>query len=149
MKSYKCIRIGGKQIRLHRYLMEQSLGRKLKTTELVHHIDGNKHNNILSNLELTTRGGHMKTHAPGKKYRFKTKYSIRVEDLIELYVKQKLPMWKIGEVTNTNYGVVYRAIKKQGIKRNIKCGVCGTGAAYLNVELCKKCYLKAYYHANK
>ena len=36
----------------HRYIMEQALGRKLSDTETVHHIDGNRANNELSNLQL-------------------------------------------------------------------------------------------------
>lgn len=36
----------------HRYLMEQKLGRVLDRKEIVHHIDGNRLNNDISNLEL-------------------------------------------------------------------------------------------------
>lgn len=36
----------------HRHAMEQKLGRKLLSGENVHHIDGNKLNNNISNLEL-------------------------------------------------------------------------------------------------
>ena len=36
----------------HRVVMERILGRKLKTIEIVHHIDGNKKNNDPKNLML-------------------------------------------------------------------------------------------------
>lgn len=36
----------------HRYVMAQALGRPLRATETVHHIDGNKGNNALDNLQL-------------------------------------------------------------------------------------------------
>lgn len=35
--------------------MEQQLGRKLESNEIVYHIDGDKYNNELSNLEVITR----------------------------------------------------------------------------------------------
>lgn len=52
----------GKTNRLHRVIMEQHLGRKLKSKEHVHHIDGNKLNNALSNLTILSHSEHMKLH---------------------------------------------------------------------------------------
>lgn len=46
----------------HRKVMEQYLGRKLLSEEIVHHIDGNKLNNDISNLELTNRSKHIDMH---------------------------------------------------------------------------------------
>lgn len=37
---------------VHRWVMEKYLGRKLSYEEVVHHIDGNKQNNKISNLKL-------------------------------------------------------------------------------------------------
>ena len=36
----------------HRTRVERNIGRKLKIHEVVHHIDGNKRNNLLENLHL-------------------------------------------------------------------------------------------------
>jgi hypothetical protein len=38
----------------YRKIMEQKLGRKLKSSEIVHHKDGNNENNSPSNLQLIT-----------------------------------------------------------------------------------------------
>lgn len=42
------------QIREHRYVMQNILGRPLASHETIHHIDGDKTNNIPSNLQLRT-----------------------------------------------------------------------------------------------
>lgn len=36
----------------YRKIVEKNLKRKLKPSEIVHHIDGNQHNNSLLNLEV-------------------------------------------------------------------------------------------------
>jgi hypothetical protein len=48
----------------HQCVMEQALGRKLVAGEVVHHIDRDKQNNELSNLELTTQSAHAREHSP-------------------------------------------------------------------------------------
>lgn len=46
-------------VAVHRLVMENKLGRYLdKRTELVHHIDGNRENNSIDNLKLTTPKEH-------------------------------------------------------------------------------------------
>jgi len=51
-----------KQIKVHRYLMELKLNRKILSSEIVHHKDFNKLNNDIDNLEIVTRTEHNKTH---------------------------------------------------------------------------------------
>lgn len=50
----------------HRLVMEKKLGRYLKPSEIVHHIDGNRKNNNIKNLELTTNSKHISLHRLGK-----------------------------------------------------------------------------------
>lgn len=47
---------------LHRVIMENHLGRLLNSNEVVHHIDGNKKNNDISNLEVMDYREHVKRH---------------------------------------------------------------------------------------
>ena len=62
-EGYICIRPRhGELYYLHRLIMEEKLGRRLNSNELVHHIDGNKMNNHPNNLELTNRSEHINTH---------------------------------------------------------------------------------------
>lgn len=64
-RGYWMISIGGKQILEHRHIMQQHLGRKLKRLELVHHINGNKRDNRLENLEVIDCGKHTTLHHKG------------------------------------------------------------------------------------
>lgn len=54
-------------IQLHRVIMEQHLGRFLTTDETVHHIDGTRTNNDISNLQVVSRAEHAKLHGIAKK----------------------------------------------------------------------------------
>jgi hypothetical protein len=57
----------GRKMDEHRFLMEQSLGRRLNgRMEQVHHIDGNKANNDLSNLKVVTPKEHAIEHGRWK-----------------------------------------------------------------------------------
>ncbi len=47
----------------HRLIAEQILGRYINQDEVVHHIDGDRANNMKSNLYPTTRAGHRKASA--------------------------------------------------------------------------------------
>lgn len=47
---------------MHRIVMENHIGRPLNKNEVVHHIDGNKFNNDISNLALMKRSEHSKEH---------------------------------------------------------------------------------------
>lgn len=56
----------GSRVREHVLLMEQHIGRPLDDHEVVHHRDGNRANNDLSNLELMSRSEHMRMHMTGR-----------------------------------------------------------------------------------
>lgn len=61
-QKYKRISIKGKRIHEHRYIMEIHIGRELNKNEHVHHINHNKNDNRIENLELLNCSDHMKKH---------------------------------------------------------------------------------------
>jgi hypothetical protein len=59
-RKYVVITVNGKQVREHRHVIEQHLGRKLKTFEHIHHINGNPIDNRIENLQVLTNSEHQK-----------------------------------------------------------------------------------------
>jgi len=61
-KGYKCIWIDGKNVKIHVYVWERENGEKPKGYD-IHHIDKDKGNYSLDNLQLLTHSDHQKIHA--------------------------------------------------------------------------------------
>jgi len=53
---------GRSLLKIHRLLLEFKLGRKLKPNEVTHHINEDKQDNRLENLEVREKGKHQRQH---------------------------------------------------------------------------------------
>lgn len=58
--KYKYIQVNGKQIREHRHIMQEHLGRKLESWEHVHHINDDSLDNRIENLIVLSNSEHQK-----------------------------------------------------------------------------------------
>lgn len=62
LNSYKEKRVNGVKRSLHRRTMEDFLGRRLGKDEVVHHINGDKQDNSIENLEVMSNSEHARLH---------------------------------------------------------------------------------------
>ena len=67
--GYLTLAIRGKKVYVHRMVMEEYLGRKLNPSEHVHHINGDKTDNRIENLELISSAEHLRKHAIARGFR--------------------------------------------------------------------------------
>jgi hypothetical protein len=72
----------------HRFIMEQKIGRPLSPSEDVHHINGDKTDNHISNLRLINHGEH--STLTGKNRKMKTGYKMNLSDKERLARSMKM-----------------------------------------------------------
>ena len=100
-------------IKLHRLVMEQKLGRYLTPSEIVHHIDHDKLNNDVNNLELVTQSTHRTIHNK-ESMEYGSRYDL--EKVRTLYESGKTTR-DIEEIMGIGKSTVGYYVKKWGISR--------------------------------
>lgn len=91
--NYKAIRRNGVKRDVHRTVMEEHIGRKLSRYEVVHHINGNIHDNRLGNLRMMSLSEHSKMHRIGSEKSDEAKKKLSITN-----TGRQLPtLWKMNE----------------------------------------------------
>lgn len=114
---------------MHRIVMENHLKRVLNENEVVHHKDGNKHNNVITNLEVFEKGLHSKYHGK-QKGRLMTKLKCPWCGKIFTIFKNKSFLNKTNKYGCTCCspscrGQMYRQIQLHGLTPKLKSAISG------------------------
>lgn len=117
MNHYKTIQVDGKQVRLHRHMMEQKLGRKLGFNEVVHHINGDKHDNRIENLEVLSRAEHMKQHTEIlEKWKQNNTHDLDIDLIVDMYKSKSIQ--KIADEIGVAAMTIWYRLKKANVETN-------------------------------
>jgi len=71
----------------HRYIIEQFLGRKLKRSEVIHHVNGDRTDNRLENLRFMSQSEHVKLH--WQEGAFANREEVKKQRIIQEYLDEK------------------------------------------------------------
>ena len=113
--GYMTLMVGNKKYYVHRMVMEEHLGRPLRDDEEVHHINGDRTDNRIENLELINKREHRRLHAT-KRGLGKDRIGIpptnkTPEDVINLIVQMRLGGASIRIISEAT-GVSNTTVKK-------------------------------------
>jgi transposase-like protein len=111
--GYIRIKVNGKWVLEHRHLMEQHQGRKLELFEDVHHINGDRADNRIENLQILDRDEHASLHQSGQEPR------VNEATLRRLYLDEGLSTTAIGRRYGVCSSTVGRWMTRYGIRLRV------------------------------
>lgn len=105
--KYPTISIYDKKIQIHRLLKMYQLGVDLDTNQYVHHIDGNKLNAMLDNLEVIEATAHQSLHNKGKvlSKEHRKKISLANKKRKGIKMKKRVEMTNLKELLSKGYSI--------------------------------------------
>ena len=134
MYEYKKIKLKDGTTRdEHRLIMEKQLGRKLKRNEVVHHINGDKKDNRIENLEVINRSIHSRQHMRGNKLSEETK---------EKLSKKHRSLYVEGKIINKLSIKLKMSETNDNIEKKISCIFLSKNNVY-DIEKSKKVVIKS------
>jgi len=111
--GYIIVKDNAKWRREHIVIMEHSIGRKLNKNEIVHHINGNKTDNRIVNLQLMTKGEHITLHNFAREYKHKAD-----DETIQNLYAEEYSGRQIASILKIGKSTVLNCIQRLGVSRN-------------------------------